>query len=188
MALCGIGHRGPAADPNRGDGGQNARKQLGPDIVYLYHDRPGTVCAALCPHRRVSIIHSHRFQNAKVFPLHQPSNSLQNKAARRPLGGWRAVVCLCGKLRNFLCHRLLWSPAGGLQQSAQECTRQCTVAGSTYTAHKIGCSMVNRRLYACRWQARCRRPEGGTSVDPAYGTNSNAFLREARLGARAARR
>ena len=42
------------------------------DIVYLYHDRPGTVCAALYPHRRVSIIHSHRFQNAKAFPLHNP--------------------------------------------------------------------------------------------------------------------
>ena len=68
MALCGLGHRGSAANPNRGDGGQNARKQLGSDIVYLYHDRSGTICAALRPHRRVSIIHSHHFHKAKTFP------------------------------------------------------------------------------------------------------------------------
>lgn len=62
MALCGLGYRGSAANPNRGDGGQNVREQLGSDIVYLYHDRSGTICAALRPHRRVSMIHSHHFQ------------------------------------------------------------------------------------------------------------------------------
>lgn len=127
MALCGIGHRGPAADPNRGDGGQNARKQLGPDIVYLYHDRPGTVCAALCPHRRVSIIHSHRFQNAKAFPLHQPCRESFTKQSREP--------SFCGWLSVFVCKiifRRSYSPVDGPAGRAGG-TRQCTGRCNTRT-------------------------------------------------------
>ena len=75
---CGLGYRGSAANPNRGDGGQNVREQLGSDIVYLYHDRSGTICAALRPHRRVSMIHSHHFQKAKILPHWKAVSSEMN--------------------------------------------------------------------------------------------------------------
>ena len=92
MALCGLGHRGPVADPNRGDGNQNARKQLGPDIVYLYHDRSGTICAALRPHRRVSmrvvcgrLKSDYRYSNTLVynnFPWPTPTEEQKAKIER----------------------------------------------------------------------------------------------------------
>lgn len=138
-------------------------KQLGPDIVYLYHDRPGTVCAALCPHRRVSIIHSHRFQNAKVFPLHQPCRESFTKQSREP-------SFADGSLLLFV---KLFSVGLILRRAAQQGAQEVPGNAQAGVIHVHKCSSMVASLWCSA--RRMLSTRGPTSV-AAYSTNR--YLRE----------